>query len=194
MKVAKQNILTTAPTPKYAVNADLDAKIVYLGLDVEPATVEPGKASSSSITGEGRGRAGPTAGMPVHAPHVGGRGNQGYINAEPHAVRASTPRGLEGGRHRPRRAHRAPAPDLGLRRAERLVGFWRGAARMTVKTGAHDPEGRVLAAANPRQGGAQGPGAQELRARKVAKGPSWTASWMTPCGPRRPRRARSPTR
>jgi len=30
MKVAKQNILTTAPTPKYAVNADLDGKIVYI--------------------------------------------------------------------------------------------------------------------------------------------------------------------
>ena len=26
LKVAKQNILTTAPTPKYAVNADLDGK------------------------------------------------------------------------------------------------------------------------------------------------------------------------
>src|SRR5258708_12379115 len=43
MKVAKQNILTTAPTPKYAVNADLDGKVVYLGLDVDPATIEPGR-------------------------------------------------------------------------------------------------------------------------------------------------------
>ena len=31
MKVAKQNILTTAPTPKFAVNADLDGKLIYLG-------------------------------------------------------------------------------------------------------------------------------------------------------------------
>src|SRR5437016_6586648 len=43
MKVAKQNLLTTAPTPKYAVNADLDGKVVYLGLDVDPATIEPGR-------------------------------------------------------------------------------------------------------------------------------------------------------
>ena len=43
MKVAKQNILTTAPTPKYAVNADLDGKVVYLGLDVDPPPIEPGK-------------------------------------------------------------------------------------------------------------------------------------------------------
>src|SRR5882672_49219 len=43
MKVAKANILTTAPTPKFPVNADLDGKIVYLGMDAEPAVVEPGK-------------------------------------------------------------------------------------------------------------------------------------------------------
>ena len=43
MTVAKQNILTTAPTPKYAVNADLDGKVVYLGLDVDHAPIEPGK-------------------------------------------------------------------------------------------------------------------------------------------------------
>ncbi|HTA21856.1 MAG TPA: hypothetical protein VK989_21325, partial [Polyangia bacterium] len=43
MKVAKQNLLATAPTPKYAVNADLDGKVVYLGLDVDPATPEPGR-------------------------------------------------------------------------------------------------------------------------------------------------------
>src|SRR3954452_18756457 len=43
MKVAKSNILTTAPTPKLPVNADLDGKVVYLGLDTDAQTVEPGK-------------------------------------------------------------------------------------------------------------------------------------------------------
>jgi hypothetical protein len=43
MKIAKQNILSAPPSPKYAVNADLDGKVVYLGLDVDPATPEPGK-------------------------------------------------------------------------------------------------------------------------------------------------------
>ena len=43
MAVAKQNILTTAPTPKYAVNADLDGKVIYLGLDVDHVPIEPGK-------------------------------------------------------------------------------------------------------------------------------------------------------
>src|SRR5204863_11209 len=43
MAAAKQNILTTAPTPKYAVNADLDGKVIYLGLDVDHIPIEPGK-------------------------------------------------------------------------------------------------------------------------------------------------------
>src|SRR5580765_4940841 len=43
LATAKQNILTTPPTPKYAVNADLDGKVVYLGLDVDHVPIEPGK-------------------------------------------------------------------------------------------------------------------------------------------------------
>src|SRR6185436_13458273 len=43
LAAAKQNILTTAPTPRYAVNADLDGKVVYLGLDVDHVPIEPGK-------------------------------------------------------------------------------------------------------------------------------------------------------
>src|SRR5262245_2655455 len=43
MKVAKQNILTAAPTPKSPVTADMDGKLVSLGLDTDAATVEPGK-------------------------------------------------------------------------------------------------------------------------------------------------------
>ena len=41
---AKQSLLTTAPTPRYPVNADLDGKVVYLGLDANPVPAEPGKA------------------------------------------------------------------------------------------------------------------------------------------------------
>ena len=41
MTVAKQNILTTAPTPRFPVNADLDGKVVYLGLDIDTVPIEP---------------------------------------------------------------------------------------------------------------------------------------------------------
>ena len=35
---AKQNLLSTEPTPKQAVNADLGGKVVYLGNDVEKSS------------------------------------------------------------------------------------------------------------------------------------------------------------
>src|SRR3982751_1844736 len=43
MKTIKANLLASPPSPKYPVNADLDGKIVYLGLDVDHAPIEPGK-------------------------------------------------------------------------------------------------------------------------------------------------------
>lgn len=40
LSVAKQNLLSSPPAPRYAVNADLDGKVVFLGLDVDPLPAE----------------------------------------------------------------------------------------------------------------------------------------------------------
>ena len=39
----KKNILSAPPTPQFVVNADLDGKLTYLGMDVSPNPVEAGK-------------------------------------------------------------------------------------------------------------------------------------------------------
>ena len=39
----KKNILSAPPTPQFVVNADLDGKLIYLGMDVSPNPVEAGK-------------------------------------------------------------------------------------------------------------------------------------------------------
>jgi hypothetical protein len=39
----KSNILSAEPTPKLALNADLDGKIIYLGADVDKQSVAPGE-------------------------------------------------------------------------------------------------------------------------------------------------------
>src|SRR6478672_3756847 len=44
IKAAHEHVLSTPPTPKYPVNADLEDKLTYLGLDVDVDTVSPGKA------------------------------------------------------------------------------------------------------------------------------------------------------
>jgi hypothetical protein len=44
IKAAREHILTAAPTPKFPVNAQLEDKLVYLGLDIDVDEVTPGKA------------------------------------------------------------------------------------------------------------------------------------------------------
>src|SRR5262244_2135111 len=78
MKVAKQNILTTAPTPRFPVNADLDGKVVYIGLDVDAQTIEPGKDVKL------------THGWKTFA-HLEGPNHQNFINADHPPVRGKYP-------------------------------------------------------------------------------------------------------
>jgi Carbohydrate family 9 binding domain-like len=147
MKVAKANILTTAPTPKYAVNADLDGKVVYLGLDVDPATVEPGK--DVKLTHYWKFVATPGDGWKTFT-HLEGPNHQSFINADHPPVKGKYPVSAwkAGDIVRDEHVIRLPAnwthDTLNV-----YVGLWRGAARLPVKTGAHDETGRTLAAAIP---------------------------------------------
>src|SRR5688572_3864504 len=38
----KQNLLSTEPSPKHKVNADLGGKVVYLGADIDKDQLKPG--------------------------------------------------------------------------------------------------------------------------------------------------------
>ena len=90
MEAAKQNVLTTAPTPRYPVNADLDGKVVYLGLDVDPVPVEPGK--DVTLTHYWKLVASPGDGWRTFT-HVEGPGKQSFINADHTPVRGKYPVG-----------------------------------------------------------------------------------------------------
>jgi Carbohydrate family 9 binding domain-like len=147
MKVAKANLLTTAPTPKYPVNADLDGKVVYLGLDVEPATIEPGK--DVKLTHYWKFVATPGDGWKTFT-HLEGPNHQSFINADHPPVKGKYPVSAwkAGDIVRDEHVIRLPAnwthDTLNV-----YVGFWRGAARLPVKSGAHDETGRTIAAAIP---------------------------------------------
>jgi len=43
LQLIRDNVLSTAPTPKRVVNADLDGKIVYIGCDYDKDTIAPGE-------------------------------------------------------------------------------------------------------------------------------------------------------
>jgi len=149
MKAAKQNILTAAPTPRFPVNADLDGKLVYLGLDVDPATIEPGK--DVKVTHYWKVVAAPGDGWRIFT-HLNGPTGQPFINADHPPVRGKYPVNqwkvgqIIRDEHNIRLPANWPHQQLMI-----YTGLWRSAgnARMPIKAGPHDNEGRVLAATIP---------------------------------------------
>src|SRR5215467_2222569 len=88
MKTAKQNILTAAPTLKRAVNADLDGKVVYLGLDTDVDTIEPGK--DVKVTHYWKVVTPPGDGWKIFT-HLEGPNHQNFINADHPPVKGKYP-------------------------------------------------------------------------------------------------------
>jgi hypothetical protein len=170
MKVAKANILATAPTPKYAVNADLDGKVVYLGLDVDPPTPEPGH--DVKLTHYWKMVAAPGDGWKPFT-HLEGPNHQSYINADHPAVKGKYPPSAwkPGEIIRDEHVVRLP-PNWGHDQLIVYTGFWRGDARLTVKSGAHDPANRVIAGTIPVKAAAKPAVARKSYvARRIAKAP-----------------------
>jgi Carbohydrate family 9 binding domain-like len=170
MKVAKQNILATAPTPKYAVNADLDGKLVYLGLDVDPATPEPGR--DIKLTHYWKLVAPPGDGWKPFT-HLEGPNHQSYINADHPPVKGKYPPSAwkAGEIIRDEHVVRLPA-NWSSDSVIVYTGFWRGDARLAVKSGPHDPKDRVIAATIPVKASAK-PAAprKSYVARRITKAP-----------------------
>jgi hypothetical protein len=163
LTVAKQNILTTAPTPRYPVNADLDGKAVYLGLDVEPLPIEPGK--DVKLTHYWKLVSPPGEGWKTFT-HLEGPGKQSYINADHPPVQGKYPVGAWKAGDIIRDVHSVRIPgNWSYPVLEVYVGLWRGPQRMPIKSGPHDSEGRVLAASIP----VRAVNAAEPRRRYVAR-------------------------
>src|SRR3954468_16539645 len=124
MTVAKQNILTTAPTPKYPVNADLDGKIVYLGLDVDHVPIEPGK--DVTLTHYWKVISSPGHDWKTFT-HLNGGANKAFVNADHAPVKGKYPINswktgeIIRDQHTVRLPPGWPAPSV-----EVYVGLWRG--------------------------------------------------------------------
>lgn len=169
MKFAKQNILTTAPTPKYSVNADLDGKVTYLGLDVDPATVEPGH--DVKLTHYWKVVAPAGDGWKTFT-HLDGTNHAGYINADHAPVKGKYPvsQWKAGEIIKDEHTIRLPA-NWAHETLNVYTGLWRGPARMAIKSGAHDDQNRVIAAAIPVKVTAKPVARKRYVARKVSKAP-----------------------
>jgi Carbohydrate family 9 binding domain-like len=167
----KTNILAAPPSPKLPVNADLDGKIVYLGMDAEPATVEPGK--DVLLTHYWKVVDAPGAGWRLFT-HLNGPNHTTFVNVDHGPVRGKYPveRWKTGETIRDQHVIRVPAtwPHTTL---EVFVGIWKGDQRLTVKSGPKDDKNRVLAARLPVKAGAAVKPLVERRyvVRKASKAP-----------------------
>jgi Carbohydrate family 9 binding domain-like len=147
MKAVKTNILTTAPSPQFAVNADLEGKVVYLGMDADPATAVPGK--ELKLTHYWKMVASPGDGWRVFT-HIEGPNHQNFINAD---------HGPVGGKYavnqwKPgeiiRDQHTITLPATWNHESVMVyTGLWRGPTRLAVKSGPNDGANRVVAATIP---------------------------------------------
>jgi hypothetical protein len=164
LAVAKQNILQTAPTPRYPVNADLDGKIIYLGLDVDPVPVDP--AREITLTHYWKLVASPGDGWKTFT-HVEGPNHQSYMNVDHAPVKGKYPVSAWKAGEIIRDVHTVRLPaGWNKPTMEVYVGLWRGSARLPIRSGPHDNEGRVLAATIPVGGQPPKP---EPRKRYVAR-------------------------
>jgi hypothetical protein len=147
LAVAKQNLLATAPTPRYPVNADLDGKVLFLGMDVEPLPAEAGK--DLKLTQYWKVVTAPGDGWKTFT-HLEGPSKQSYVNADHTPIEGKYPVGSWKAGDIIRDVHTVRLPDgWAFPVVEVYVGLWRGSTRMPIKTGPHDGEGRLLAASIP---------------------------------------------
>ena len=145
----KKNILSSPPAPQFVANADLDGKVTYLGLDISPNPVEPGK--DAHVTHYFKVNAVPGEGWKMFA-HVNSAGKRNFINVDHGPVNGKYPvsQWKAGETIRDQHSFRVPADWTGDT-IDIYWGLWRGRDRMTIKTGKQD-DGRVLCATVPMKG------------------------------------------
>ena len=152
IKAARENILSTAPTPKFPVNADLEDKVTYLGLDVDTDEVTPGKAFTlthywkvnKAITDDWK--------LFIHLEAPDSK--KSHLNADHVPINGKYPVHVWKAGDIIRDVHRVSVPTTWPANAvEIYVGLWKGPLRMKPTKGPHDTENRIFAVKLPISGG-----------------------------------------
>jgi hypothetical protein len=142
----KKNILTTPPTPQFTVNADLDGKLTYLGMDVSPNPAEAGK--DVRVTHYWKVNAAPGEGWKLFT-HISGTNRQGFANVDHTPVNGKYPaaKWKAGEIIRDQHTFRPPA-GWNYDHLEIYTGLYKGQERMAVRSGPQD-QNRVFAGSVP---------------------------------------------
>lgn len=136
----EDNVLKVAPAMKYKINAELEDKAIYIGLDVDKEVVKPGGVVKLTHYWKVK-KAIPNWKLFVHLIGPGA-----YVNADHKPVFDLYPVAQWKPGQVIRDQHDATIPaDYRGDSIKVLVGFWKGDLRMKIK-GPQDNENRVLAA------------------------------------------------
>ncbi len=146
LRIIKQNVLSQAPVLKHKVNADLEGKVIYLGLDVDKEVIQP--EAQFKLTHYWKMIKPLDSGWEIFV-HLNGLNKSNFINVDHRAIGGRYPaaRWKVGEIIRDEHAITLPAswkePKLFI-----YTGLWKGQLRLKVK-GPQDGENRILAAALP---------------------------------------------
>ena len=183
----KKNLLSAAPTPQFAVNADLDGKVILLGADVAPNPIEAGR--DVKVTQYWKVVEAPGTGWRLFD-HVGGPGGAGYQNRDHGPVRSKYPvaQWKAGDIIKDEWNFSVPA-SWQFDNVEIRSGLWKHSGNqfvnMNVKTaGVADPRNRVLVAKVPVKGGTPAAPPKKYLVRRTLKpikidGKLDEAAWKT---------------
>jgi len=167
LEIARRDILSAEPSPRYRVNAELEDKLVYLGMDVDAEKATAGKPLKLTHYWKVKQPVGEDWKLFVH---LGGPRSGGYVNADHAPLRGRYPVSYWKAGEIIRDQHtvslpaRWPAGEVDV-----YVGIWKGPQRLKVVKGPSDGDNRVLAGKIPLQGGAAGtPALPRYVARRAA--------------------------
>jgi len=149
-RLIRQNILNKVPEMKYKVNADLEGKVTYLGLDVDKDVIQPGQQFTLTHYWKVNKR---VDGWRLFV-HLNGPEKRGFINADHKPIGGRYPASSWKTGEIIRDEHKVTLPaDYKDPKVMVFAGLWKGKLRMKIK-GPQDNENRVLAATLPVSGGA----------------------------------------
>jgi hypothetical protein len=170
VKVAKENVLSSPPASiRFPVNADLEGKLTYLGLDVDTQVVSPGKPFT--LTHYWKVNEPIEDGWKVFV-HLEAPGvKTSHLNADHIPVGGKYPLHSWKKGEIIRDIHRVSVPaNWKASAVEIYTGVWKGALRMKVASGPHDSENRVFCAKLPTEGTPTVTPAKRIVATQVKEG------------------------
>jgi hypothetical protein len=168
IKQAHENILSTAPTPKFPSGSELEDKLVYLGMDVDVDAITPGKAFTLTHYWQVKKQVPEGWKLFVHLEAPDSK--KSHLNADHVPINGKYPLHYWKPGEIIRDIHRVSVPQNWPANAvEIYVGLWKGPVRMKVDKGQHDTENRVMAAKLPVSNGKEIE-KKKLIAKKVKNG------------------------